>query len=751
MASTILGFSRPDLRRVSVWLAALAVGTCAATLPQTPLQAGFIRAEAQLEAFRASSPNLAAVLSGKPAQADRLEPELFAIPVENKAALALGNAAQGMWSERSSTGSGYARILQSSTLAEGDLGLQWLLVLLQLQNGTRQGFLLQAQGLEASMLSQGWTRLPDASSWLLATAVDLQSTGDADRAELARSMAARLDPVSPIPEISEVGAALRSFHLARGYDHLENAWDRVMAFPLNQQVLAFNILRLFRYVLALSCLLLLLSWVVRYWPYIAHGLAERLPRDTNLYLRYAVLALIPVALLVAGLGLLSMCFLAALAIWRRARSYERLLIGAIVIFVGLQPWLAGLEATLSSRFDLAGPESLYQCAVDEGWSRDLDNRLQKAISRATSAERPLLLAANSIEDRKRGEYDSAMILARTAKGLGSDDPRILVNFGNAQFLVGHYDSATMAYESARQGRWGNGPPALRPGPIHRLPGSHGQHGAPDRQRVPGGALPDQPRGRPEHPRIPDPPPNRAVMDPELSGHRMWRHVLDDYRNRRWTVDRWDLQTGLLDLPPLPAPADFRTFPRLPDVVGFAAGEPQGVVRVPHLRSGDVPALPQGHPLRPVLPTALRHRRGGPAEPAPGKDRARGPESSAPAAARHGPGTARYRTPDGQAHLWNLPAGVPTGRLPGLQPEPPQFPHPVPRFRDVDRAGLHAGHPCGTLCAGSSSTGARTWPRRHNRPEGDLSWHRPSTDSFGTFPSPMCCSSSCSNARVVACR
>jgi hypothetical protein len=46
------------------------------------------------------------------------------------------------------------------------------------------------------------------------------------------------------------------------------------------------------------------------------------------------------------------------------------------------------------------------------------------------------------------------------------------------------------------------------------------------------------------------PPNRAVMDPELGAHRMWSRVLDDYRNRRWTVDRWDLQTGLLDLPPL---------------------------------------------------------------------------------------------------------------------------------------------------------------------------------------------------------
>src|ERR1035437_2420087 len=100
MALMILGSSRPDLRKVGGWLAAMAVASAAATLGPTPLQAGFIQAEAKLESFRTVAPNLAAVLSGKPAQADRLEPELFALPVDDKAALALGNAAQGMQSEK---------------------------------------------------------------------------------------------------------------------------------------------------------------------------------------------------------------------------------------------------------------------------------------------------------------------------------------------------------------------------------------------------------------------------------------------------------------------------------------------------------------------------------------------------------------------------------------------------------------------------------------------------------------------------
>ena len=550
MVSTILGSSRPDLRKVGGWLAALAVASVAASLDPTPLQAGFIQAEAKLESFRTVAPNLAAVLSGKPTQTDRLEPELFAIPVDDKSAMALGNAAQGMQSEKAAPGSGEERIRQASVLVENDLGLQWLLVLLQLQNGTHSGFLLQVQGLEASMLSLGWTRLPEASSWLMATANDLQAAGDLGKAEDARTVASRLDPVSPVPEVSLAFWELRQLHLTSAYSHMENAWDRVGAFPVNQQVLAFNVLRLLRYSLALSCMLLLLSWVVRYWPYIAHGFAERLPRDTSLYLRYAVLALIPVALLVAGLGLLSMCFLTAFAIWRSARRYERFLVGVILLFAGFQPWLAGMEATLSSRFDLAGPESLYQRAVDEGWSKDLETRIAKASNRATSQEKPILLAASSILQRKEGNYGLAMSLARDARRTGSDDSRILANFGNEQFLLGHYDSATRIYEAARSGEWGNGPLMYDLGQSIAYRGRTDSMGLLIGNSTPVARYRINLVGDQNTRAFQTLPPNRTVMDPELETKRMWARVLQDYTSKRWTVDRWDLQTGLIDLPPM---------------------------------------------------------------------------------------------------------------------------------------------------------------------------------------------------------
>jgi tetratricopeptide (TPR) repeat protein len=555
------GPSSPELPRKIAALALALIGAAgAATLPPTPLQAGFIKAEAKFETFRTQAPNLSAVLSGKPAQSDRIEPELFSLPVDDKAGLALGNAAAGMWQNRKAPGSGDARIRQSSVLAEDDLGLQWLLSLLELQNGRVADFRLQVGGLEASMLSQGWTRLPEASSWLLASADDFRD--DAEKAGAAREMAARLDPVSPVPEMVQAFGDLRALRLTQGYGHMEAAYDRLLAFPQNQQVLAFNAIRLVRYALALSCLLLLLSWVVRYWPYIAHGTAERLPRDTNLYLRYAVLALIPIALLVAGMGLLSLCFLASFAIWRKAKRYERSLVAAILVFVGLQPWLAGIETTLSSRFDQAGAESLLQRSVDEGNSPDLAERLERAKARATSDETPLLLTASSIQERKQGNYAQAIELARTALARASGDPRVAANFGNAQFLLGHYDTATRFYEKARGEGWGNGPLMYNLGQSIAYRGRTDSMGMIISNASPVARYRINLAGDQNTRSFQTLPPNRVVMDPELETVPMWTRILADYRDRRWTVDRWDLQTGLLDLPPfalLPFAGGFLVF------------------------------------------------------------------------------------------------------------------------------------------------------------------------------------------------
>jgi len=513
------------------------------------MQTAFLEAQEKFQAFRAQAPDLAAALSGKPVQPERIQPEFYALPVSDKVSVTFGNSALGLWNEKLQAGSGAAWIRESSRLSESDLGAQWLLVLLQLQNGTKESFLLQAQGLEASMLSQGWTRLPEAASWLLVTASDLSSSNQKEKASAARIVASRLDPVSPIPEWSQAKVAAFQFDFSGVYTHSLEAYHRILAYPENQQVLAFNLLRLLRYALALTCLLLLLSWVIRYWPFIIHELAERLPRDSSLYLRYAILSLIPVALMVAGLGLISMCFLAAAVVWKHARRYERILIGLIILFVGVQPRLAGMESTISGYFDQSGPEAIYQRTVQEGWSEDLQGRIEKGLSRATTTERALLTTSKAILLRKQSAYSQALDMGREAYRLDPSDPRIGTNLGNQMFLLGRYDTATSIYSKIQANNWENGPLLFNLGQSIAWRGRTDSMAKLISNASPTARYRIDVVARQNSNAFQTLPPNRQVMDPELAPSELWPRILDDYLAQRWTLDRWDLQTGLLDVPP----------------------------------------------------------------------------------------------------------------------------------------------------------------------------------------------------------
>jgi tetratricopeptide (TPR) repeat protein len=549
MVSKKLRLSRLDLKKVGGLILALTAASVSATLPRTMLQSSFQEAQAKFQEFRGLAPDLAAVLSGKPVQADKVQPEFIALSVADKASVSLGNAAMGLWSEKVSPGSGAPWIRESSRQAENNLGLQWLLVLLQLQNGTTDAFALQARGLEASMLSQGWTRLPEAASWLLVSATELDATNQHDKALRARMVAADLDPISPLPEWIQAKRYARAFDLTGAYTHGHEAYQRILAYPENQQILAFNGLRMLRYTLALTCLLLLLSWVIRYWPFIAHGIAERLPRDSSLYLRYAVLALIPVALMVAGVGLVSMCFLAAAVVWKYARRYERILIGLIILFVGLQPLLTGLETTISDYFDQSGTESLFQRAAQEGWSEDLQNRIDKSLGRATDGERGLLNAAKSIQSGKQAVYTQAFEQIHLARRQSPSDPRILTSLGNQLFLQGNYDTATRIYQSALQGDWSNGPLLFNLGQSIAWRGRTDSMAKLLAKASPVARYRIDVIARQNSNAFQTLPPNRLVMPPEQSSRQMWIRIFDDFRSHRWSVDRWDLQTGLIDIPP----------------------------------------------------------------------------------------------------------------------------------------------------------------------------------------------------------
>lgn len=538
-----------ELGRMSALVALVAGAVVCADLKPTPLQGEIAHAFQTQALFRKIAPSLSDAIEGRPADAARARLEFEGLPIDKSEILALGNSAMGLLQEREAPGSGKVWLRESARLAGRNLGLHWDMLLLQMHFGTSASFSIQLDGMEAAMLSLGWQRLPEAASWLLASSQELQRTGHSETVLLAQQAAIRLDPVSPVPPWSVARADILSGRFSDAYSHIRESFRRIRAYPSAQEVFAFNLLRFIRYTLALAFLLILAGWLVRYWPWIAHEWAEKLPRETPLLLRYLVLASLLLALLIAGLGILSISLLAVFLLWRPAKRYERALLGALVVFIGCQPWIAGVESSLSRRFDRSGTEAIYQRVVEEGYSPELDSTLNQATAIAKGDQLPLLATARSILLRKKDSYLDALAQARTADSLSSSDPRTLITLGNMHFLVGHYDTAQEYFRRAEGIDPGNPVLAFNIGQAYtyrsRLDSTAVVFkSASDvaRYRV---EVQAQQNSRHFHTL----PANRLVLDAELSSGHAWTSLINEFLSGRSTVGRWDLHTGVLDLPP----------------------------------------------------------------------------------------------------------------------------------------------------------------------------------------------------------
>jgi tetratricopeptide (TPR) repeat protein len=542
-----------DVRRALLWLFALVGLASAVELPPTFLQSQIARGYSLQMGFRRLAPSLADALEGRTVDIARAQQEFQALPVDRTWALAMGNSAMGLIQEKASAGTGKVWLRESARLAERDLGVHWMLLLSQIHFGTDATFAIQLDGIEAAMLALGWQRLPEASSWLLATAHELSRANRPSTAALSLEAAIRLDPVSPVPPWSAAMSDIGRWELSSAYSHFAESMQRVATYPSAQEVVAFNLLRYLRYTLALTFLLILASWLVRYWPWITHQMAERLPRDTPLLARYLVLAAALVSLMVAGLGLLTFSFLAAFLLWRPAKRHERMLLGFLILFTGAQPWLAGLEGSLSRRVDRSSPEAIYQRVVEEGHSEELEATLDQAIATSSSADAHLLGASRAILLRKKESYLDALAQARQAYAPGLSDPRPLITLANMHFLAGHYDTAQALYEKARALDPDNPVIAFNLGQAYSHRGRLDSTALTFKNAQPVAQYRVDVHAHQNGRHFQVLPPNRVVLDAEASSNLAWASILKEFTSGEVRLGRWDLRTGVLDLPPYVLP------------------------------------------------------------------------------------------------------------------------------------------------------------------------------------------------------
>lgn len=539
-----------DIRRTIMSVFMVVAAATAIELPPTFFQEQVAKGYALQTSFRRIAPSLADAIEGRTTDLQRSRMEFMGLPVDRPWAQAFGNSAMGLLQEKSEPGTGVTWLRESSRAAAGDLGIHWVLLLSQMHFGTEATFQAQLDGTESAMLALGWQRLPEASSWLLASAREFLRTKHPENARLALDAAIRLDPISPVPPWSAGVINIRLWELSSAYSDFRESFRRMVAYPSAQQVVAFDLLRYLRYTFALSFLLILVAWLVRYWPWISHQMAERLPHDSPLLLRYIVLATFLLALLVAGLGLLTLSFLAVFLLWKPAKRHERTLLAILLIFLGAQPWLAGLEGSLSRRFDRSGSESIYQRVIEEGYSAELEATLDHAVAIGSSTDAPLLKTAQSILLRKKGMFLDALEAARSGNQAAQGDPRPLITLGNMHFLVGHYDTAQAIYEKALRQDPSNSILAFNIGQAYTYRSRLDSTAITFKAASPVAAYRIEVQAQQNSRHFRALPANRLVLDAELSTLQTWQAIVTEFLSGKIALGPWDLRTGVLDVPPM---------------------------------------------------------------------------------------------------------------------------------------------------------------------------------------------------------
>lgn len=420
------------LRGLGLALTLTAASHAATILEGSPFAQQTATAFQRIETLRTNSRTLASALEGTAVPPDEAQSELVRLPVNQPEMVALGQAGLAAALEAKQPGDGLGQIALASRMAGSDFGSHWMIVLGMVRARSPRAVSAAVTGLEASMLSQGWLRQPDAAAWLLELAEDSK---DPAMADTLRSCAQRLDPVSPIPAFAAARSAFSRFDFQATYDAARNCLLKTLIYPQNQLLLALNMLRALKAIGLLAAFLAFLGWMVRYWPWIAHKGAEKLPQDSSIYLRYAVMGVGFLCLLLAGLGPYAFFLLGAYLLWKHLSKHERIYMGLLILFVGLQGALSTTEEILARNFDLSSPESMRLRSAEEGYSTQLTELLQAKPD----------AVAKSIQALKAGD----VIEAESALQHGEQDPILSpLQSGNIAFVRTAYAAAGNAYSFA---------------------------------------------------------------------------------------------------------------------------------------------------------------------------------------------------------------------------------------------------------------------------------------------------------------
>ncbi len=363
------------------------------------------------------------------------------------------NFSVGLALEKIKAGSGETEILMATQLAKGNMAVNFEMARILTQNGLyKRARLLQLE-VQRNMLEKGYIKVPELAKLELLRAREAMGQGSYLVARQDAEFAGRLDPLCPWVPFMLMEMEFRekppiSWDLSAAWSHLTEA-IRLLQYYDSQSLFIVNMSRAFRMGLAFFGAITLLVLFGKYFSRITHLWVERLPNQVEIWIRYFALALLPLSLMIGGLGYAALGLAFTMLLWKHVTNQEKTFLKVVMTGLALIPFIFMWEKTMVRHLDDTLGVHLYHRAYNRGYEAPQIAQMEafKAKTPEDSLYRSL---AYSLAYKKQGEYIKAGEFGRLAAQIEPNNPYVLLNNGNLAMVGFDYAGASTAFTEARR-------------------------------------------------------------------------------------------------------------------------------------------------------------------------------------------------------------------------------------------------------------------------------------------------------------